>query len=157
LIFSGGISYVDYLVDRVKLFSWMCYLAKHPDNPCSNYVYGRYNLFGAGTVRVYVVVSLVLVVSMDLSLFLASFSCWSFILSYLLVLIFSGRSLGISYMGAFCLVIFFYFGVFSTSCTAPPMFALFVSCYSFFIYLYNFPFKKKISKCQTQAWKISVW
>ncbi|GAU11500.1 hypothetical protein TSUD_344900 [Trifolium subterraneum] len=37
LIFSGGTSSVDYLVDRVKLFSWSWYLTKHPGNLCSYY------------------------------------------------------------------------------------------------------------------------
>jgi hypothetical protein len=70
------------------------------------------------------------------------------------VLIFSGGSLDVSYMGAFythdifififgkLLIIYFILG-FSVLVLPSPIFALFVSCYSFFIYLYNFPFKKK--------------
>jgi hypothetical protein len=78
----------------------------------------RYNLFGAGVVRVCVVVSLV--VHRVLGLFLSFFYWWSSILSFLLVHIFYGGSLGVSYMRAFCTYDIFCHGVFSTSCTYLP-------------------------------------
>jgi hypothetical protein len=50
-------SSVDYLVERVKFLSWRWYLAEHPGNPCYLYEW-EVQLFGAGAVRVCVVVIL---------------------------------------------------------------------------------------------------
>jgi hypothetical protein len=50
-------SSVDYLVERVAFLSWRWHLAKHPGNPCCLYEW-EVQLFGAGAVRVCVVVIL---------------------------------------------------------------------------------------------------
>ncbi|GAU39045.1 hypothetical protein TSUD_60010 [Trifolium subterraneum] len=37
IIFAGGSSTIDILVDKVKLYSWKWFLGKNPDSPCSLY------------------------------------------------------------------------------------------------------------------------
>ncbi|MCI16385.1 anthocyanin 3'-O-beta-glucosyltransferase, partial [Trifolium medium] len=37
IIFAGGSSTIDILVDRVKLSSWKWFLRKNPDSSCSLY------------------------------------------------------------------------------------------------------------------------
>jgi hypothetical protein len=37
IIFAGGSSSIDTLVDKVKLFSWKWFIGKNSDSPCSLY------------------------------------------------------------------------------------------------------------------------
>jgi hypothetical protein len=95
----------------------------------------RCNLFYAEAVTVCVVASN-LVVYMEFSLFFASFSWWSYIL-FLLVLVFCGAFLGVSYMGAFCTHDIFYFGILGTSCTASLYLPCLYLVTLFYIFIYR--------------------